>query len=519
MRRSAGSPARVPWFAAAAVVVGSMLAGALVAACSPPVPPGPTRVPGSTPPARGAAPPASVEPCARTLRDLVAAASPGDTVRAPACVYREEVAIDKSISLVAEPGAEIRGSDVWTDWQRVGERWLGDRVPAFEDSGECRTDDSLCRRPEQVFIDGRPLTRVAGEPSTGQFAIDGDRRVVLADDPTGRLVEVATREHWITVTAPDVTVRGFVMTHAASPAQNGALQARAGADRLSIVDNRLSEGHAALISLQDLRGARIEGNDLGWGGQLAIHMGGERGVSDIEVSGNRIHDNNTQGFNPGWEAGGMKVSISDHVTIADNEIWGNGGPGVWVDIRSSDVVVSGNRIHHNERSGIFFEISSRGRIVSNEIWENGYGAPDWMQGSGILLHTSNHTEVADNTLAWNADGIGFQSQDRDDRPEDPTDNSIHDNVIVMEDGGDTKLALGWVQDWNGPLFDAAANNRGDRNAFYYPGPEGQFDRFGWDGPAKRLAAFNETPGGREGRYLTPDEASAVLRRLGLLPGG
>jgi hypothetical protein len=49
-----------------------------------------------------------------SIQDLVDAASPGAVVEVPGgCVYRETITINKPLTLKGDPGAEIRGSDVW----------------------------------------------------------------------------------------------------------------------------------------------------------------------------------------------------------------------------------------------------------------------------------------------------------------------------------------------------------------------------------------------------------------------
>ena len=47
-------------------------------------------------------------------------------------VARETLSIDKPLTLIGETGAEIRGSDIWSAWQRQGSAWVSaDAVPAF----------------------------------------------------------------------------------------------------------------------------------------------------------------------------------------------------------------------------------------------------------------------------------------------------------------------------------------------------------------------------------------------------
>ena len=96
--------------------------------------PAPTEAPRTTVAVKGQAVPpvrtAQAPDCSRKLQSLVDEAAPSAVVSVPACVYRETVTVTKPIALVAEPGAEIRGSDVWSDWTQTG-RPLGPWWPAL----------------------------------------------------------------------------------------------------------------------------------------------------------------------------------------------------------------------------------------------------------------------------------------------------------------------------------------------------------------------------------------------------
>jgi hypothetical protein len=163
----------------------------------------------------------------------------------PACVYRERVIIHKPITLDARPGAEIRGSDVWTGWKRSGSYWLEGPLPTFTAHGMCSGGEHRCLWPEQVFFDGEPLEQVASDPASGQFAVEVNRDVVLADDPAGHTVEVTTRTGWIVGLSDGVIIRGFTMRHAANDSQNGAIENK-GRSRWTIENNVLSDAHGAV---------------------------------------------------------------------------------------------------------------------------------------------------------------------------------------------------------------------------------------------------------------------------------
>ncbi len=445
-------------------------------------------------------------PATGDLQTLIDAAAPGERVTVPPGLYREMVTVRRPIVLDGA-GAEIRGSDVWTDWSVVDGVWRsGDAIPPLETGGVCRAE--RCAWPEQVFSDGTPLLQVRSSPLSGQFAIDGERRVVLADDPNSRLVEVTTRPHWMVIEAPDVTIEGFTMRHAASPAQFGGLHGSAQADRLTVRDVTLSDAHGALAGFHGMTGASLLDSDLRRGGQLGI-QGGGTGTTDLLISGNRVADNNTEGFDPGWESGGMKLALATGLRVIDNVVTGNDGPGIWCDIDCRDVVYSGNRVASNTGAGLFFEISDGARIFDNEVTENGWGYPTWGWGAGILISSSTDAEVFDNVLTWNADGISVISQIRD-RPSGDAvvGTSVHDNTVMLDAAGGFGLA--WLQDWPGPMFEPASGNAGLDNGFWIDPAATERCHFEWDGCRQDLAAFAATPGGQQTTLLTDVERDTLL---------
>jgi len=461
--------------------------------------------------ASAAATAAASEPAPGTLQALVDAASPGAVVVVPAGVYREEVVVGKSLTLRGD-GAEIRGSDVWTEWRSDGSRWRSElAVPPLRGGGVCR--EPRCAWPEQVFLDGTPLGQVASNPGPGQFSIDADRRIVVADDPDGRQVEVTVRQRWLTIQAPDVTIEGFTMRQVASPPQHGGLQALPGADRLTVRSVRLSDSHGALISFQGVAGASLISSELDRGGQLGVHAGGD-GTTDLTIEDTRIEHGNTEGFDPAWEAGGLKAALAINLRLIDNEVGDNDGPGLWCDIDCRDLVASGNRIHGNSGPGIMFEISDGASIEDNVVWENGWGHPTWGWGAGILVSSSTAATVRDNLLAWNADGISVISQRRN-RPagDDVRDTSVTGNTVISDPAAGYFLA--WLQDWPGPLFAGGSANTGADNRFWPAGAERSGCHFEWSGCIDHVAAFERTPGGSGSVYLSDDDAVAALEAAGV----
>lgn len=466
----------------------------------------------------------SVTPaCEDSLQAKIDRASAGGTVRlADDCVYRESVTVDKPLELVG-PG-EIRGSDVWGGWTRSGPYWVStESVPEFPmlSRFRCEEGNERCLWPEQVFVDGEPLEQVASGPRPGQFALDGARRVVLADDPAGRRVEVTVRPAWVVGESAGVTVRGVAMKHAAMDGLwNG------GYPGWTVEESDLSWAHTSNLKLTLAGGLVARANELHHGGQLGLASN----KAAIEVSGNRVYSNNTEGFDPGWEAGGMKISQPFAALVSENDVHANGDIGIWLDTvneEQSSVEIARNRVHDQPWQGIRVEITKNFSVRENVVWENGWARGDSYNGAGISVDGSFDGTVTENVLAWNASGIGVVQQDRS-RPEEvpyqTTRNVrlLHNRVIQDEVSGSTDhAAIFFNGDANAvaegarSLYDPAMNNGGSENRFWFDEPEGATNRFKWTGQIKTLSGYNATPAESGGRYLSDGRKDALLREYDL----
>jgi len=447
------------------------------------------------------------------LQSAIDGAASGATVVVPDCDFRVTLMLDRPITLRAPAGAMIDGSDVWTAWD--GRRSLA-TVPALVAVDACSTQQSACADRRRVWLDGAQLRSVEADPSSGEFAIDSSGHVLLGDDPAGRLVEVVVRETWMTVNASDVTVEGFTMRNASNAPQTGAVRVKSGVSRFTLRDCDLGYAAGANVSIGVANDSVIENCDIHHGGQLGVHLGGDgtNGYGNV-LRNNNIHDNNTAGFDPEWEAGGVKATRQTGLKMTGNTVSGNVGPGLWCDIYCRDIVVSDNRIYHNTHAGIFFEVSTGAKIANNRIWENGWSKASWGWGAGILISSSGGADVSGNIVAWNYVGISVLSQNRQDWSHSATDNNVHDNVVIAE--GD-RYAVIWAQDWSGVLWNASSNNRGANNRYWVNSAEDGRRRFAWQGDKGSLSAFNTTPAENAGSYLTDSQKTTTLSDAGMPPG-
>jgi parallel beta-helix repeat protein len=457
--------------------------------------------------------------CSKSLQSLIDAAPAGSVLDVPACIYHEMVTISKPLTLDGHGAAQIRGSDVWTAWTATGNGFVsGLTVPAFstDHQGVCADGSNRCNWPEQVFVDGTPLTEVSpgSTPGAGQFALDNARHVVLHDDPSSHVVEVTTRDRWVDTESDNVTIQGMIFWHAANPAETGAVgnQNRNG---WTLQDSQLYSAHGGIVSLGGASNpntqTRVLRNVIAGSGYEAID--GFRNVNTL-IQGNSIYNNNLSGFDSvNWAGAGIKVVQFTNLVIDQNEVRNNAGPGLWCDIGCQTVTFSNNRVHDNQGAGILFEISSGAKVFNNAIWNCSPDAP------AINISSSANAEVYGNVLAWNNLGIAVFSEERSNRPGQGTVNiNVHDNTILSN--GQSALALQWFQRGSGNLFDAGSGNTGSSNSFWYPGAEDGSNRFRWQRYITSLNDFKQTPTGANARYISTTDRDQILSGWGIpKPGG
>lgn len=112
-------------------------------------------------------------------------------------------------------------------------------------------------------------------------------------------------------------------------------------------------------------------------------------AKDIEIRGNRVHDQVVYGIDPHDRTTGLVVE--------DNEVWGNGSHGI---IFSVDVggVVRDNHSHGNGGNGIVMDQGSDEVVISGNLVEGN-------EGDGVVLIGSSKTQIRDNVIQGNRVGV------------------------------------------------------------------------------------------------------------------
>lgn len=424
----------------------------------------------------------------KTIARAAQIAQAGDTIIVKAGLYRESVPLRKSgtekapISFVANPAGKVilSGADVVTGWTRVPGDAPIYRIPwnhvfAIDYHNgrpiEHHPDDEpLWGRAEQVIADDKQLLPVlgldglqkawqahvaAGRPKTlpsplphlggpfaGQFAVESEfvldtekkfLYVWLADgsDPNKHQMEAATRgqtfgvNYWESKEGVQyVQVRGFVFRYGASFPQRAVISL-----------------HGAHNLMEDCRIEQMSGAGVAVGGTLRRcvvtgcgQTGGSAGGDGFVNEDDLWEGNCWKPINRGWDAGGVKMAVTNGGLFRRCAFRRNGGPGLWFDIDVRNVLVTECIFEENEGSGLFVEISRRNRILNNLALRNGVGVvgkgDDWAAG-GITLAESEDCIVSNNTCVGNKDGITFREQGP--RPLDTPDGTIayHDTRDIV----------------------------------------------------------------------------------------
>jgi hypothetical protein len=158
------------------------------------------------------------------------------------------------------------------------------------------------------------------------------------------------------------------------------------------------------------------------------------------MTGCTVRNNNTKGFDRGWEAGGNKICLARGVTLEHSTFIANRGNGIWFDIGNEDCVVRNCLIADNDDAGIFYEISYGLHAHDNVILGNGlaFTPGAWGAAAGISLSSSPGCTIERNLILGNKEGFNFREQQRstpriDNRKSEPVwnhDQTIRHNVLA-----------------------------------------------------------------------------------------
>lgn len=402
--------------------------------------------------------PGTVERPWKTVAKAAETARAGDVVVIRGGVYRERVLVKTSgtaqapIRFEAAPGEHVvvTGADRLTGWRKADETrpiysvaWphkfiTWNRTMAHPADEYHR----VIGRCEQVAVDGYLLRQVlsADQLAPGAFFVDITNQTLLVwdngnRDPNKTDVEASVRQELLLVEGDHVHVRGLRFRYAANMAQHGAI----------VLAGRHDTMEDCVIEAMNASGAAFTGEDT------VVRRCVFRDNGQIGFGASRAHrllfteclveNNNTKGFDRGWEAGGDKLVLCRDAILERSRFVRNRGHGIWFDIGNTNCTVRQCLIADNEDAGIFYEISFRLLAHDNVIVGNGFATTPgaWGAQAGISLSSSPGCVIERNLIVGNREGFNFREQTRttptiEDRGEHPVwnhDQLIRHNLIVL----------------------------------------------------------------------------------------
>ncbi|RRD29409.1 DUF1565 domain-containing protein [Actinomyces bowdenii] len=401
----------------------------------------------------------------QTISTAIDAASTGDTIELADGTYREgELSVGKGLTIRAAQGATpvISGAKVPETWTNAGNGTWSTGHDMVRFCTVCTTNadpeaEGMAAHPEQVFVDGKPLTQVASraEVTASTFYVDdpdpvtlkeaGNNRAgynvkphtgtsyVIGVDPAQHEVEVVQHHRALSATADNVTLSGLVVEKYSAVQRwdyddpeigtlsgGGMVVASGGNLRIEGSTFRYSSS-AGAVQVIDATDAVVTGNRFEENGSNGFGINNSTGVT-VERNlwrSNNTADHITTGCGAYCTLADTKITHADGVRFAFNTVdysdagydisepavyADQRGAGVWFDEGVINSEIVGNYFV-NTPVAMFNEVSSNNLIASNIV-----------EGAGVGIHVSgsDKTRIWNNTISHALTSVMIQEDSRSD---------------------------------------------------------------------------------------------------------
>jgi hypothetical protein len=314
--------------------------------------------------------------------------------------------------------------------------------------------------PADLWVDGAAYTRVdrTAELRTQTWYFDvASLTALMTDDPRGHAIEINNTVSCFEGDSTGVVLTDLIIENYANPAQQPVIPGNPGWQvHNCVVRRNHGVGFGVGVGGAVIGGQAIENGQLGVTGTAC---------DGARVDGVEIRGNNYAGYDPDWEAGGLKIVDARRVEVTNCRVNGNQGVGIWGDIECSDWLCRANEVVQNDQAGILFEISRAGRLIGNRTIGNGGGGKAFLRAN-IVLQNSRDCEIAENEVevAPGGNGIAMTYEKRGTGPFGPRqtrDNLVSGNQIrhIAPDGlngidayQDIEEARHWSNFWNNNTY-------------------------------------------------------------------
>ena len=375
---------------------------------------------------------------AATLQERIETAAPNETIRVEAGIHAGPIVINKSLTLIAENGAEIRGNG------------FGKVVTI--------SADDVTLRGLRITGSGLRLS----DDDAGVF-ITGNRakidKCIIADSLHGVYLKKVSGAQVLNNRIQGKTT----LTASTEPVEKGIGQSSENCDT-TLVANRRGNG----IHQWNCEGNLIRGNEI---------SDTRDGIYFSFTNNSRVENNLIR-----HARYGLHYMYSDGNTFENNTFTENAaGAAIMF---SKEMVVRGNRFIDNRgyrAYGLIIQSSDRSRFEQNEISENAVG---------LSFNQCNQNEIAGNRVTRNYIGLRFGSNSDGNRF---TENIFTGNLHPIETGASDVSGSLWAVHGIGNLWDTELDLDLDRDGIVDL-PHRELDLFGIlrrDFPA--IAFLSESP--------------------------
>jgi hypothetical protein len=368
---------------------------------------------------------------AEPFKTIVAAAKhakAGDTVLIHAGIYREGVALKASgvasqpiTFQAAEPSKVImRGSALVSGWtHEAGDShiYVHNGWTKYFDRVDPTRSDARGKARNQLFSEGAYVEEVPQrtELRENTFFIDRDKQrihvwLLKGEDPNHKRIEVSDREFLFNTSGNSyIVIRGIRFEHGANAQQRNALVRIVGGKHCLMEDCRIEWAAGEGLRLEGAKHVlrRSVFNHCGEVG-FSICQSTECLVEQCESSHNDLHPGKE--YSTGWGGGGSKHCYNWRLVIDRHQAHHNNGSGIWFDVSNNECEVKNSFCSYNEGAGLFYEISYALSAHDNVMLKNGLGTPanGWRAGGGIFLCGSAGCRIERNLLIGNFEGFQFR---------------------------------------------------------------------------------------------------------------
>ena len=316
---------------------------------------------------------------------------------------------------------------------------------------------------------GRELRQVPTQSAvtSGTFYVNySTGKMYVGSDPTGKSVVASDLPQAFQLLGSGTKLKGFgIRRYADSVPHQGVITAYSDATNIEnvVVTDSATAGIGIFGSNSRLNRVTVLGS-----GQLGI---GAHESDNFAITNSVVANSNDQYFNPTPSAGGVKVTTSRGVTLANSDIRNTYGNGFWADESTYDITVVNNVIHANTGRGVFLELSSKAVVADNLI--------KWNGEEQFIARNTNGVQLWNNTIYGLSKPIEFGMDDRTPsnsryatdprRPfPDPTMTWVMGNTTIGNNVVQGKKYLLDIEDYTGTRSASSLGFKANGNVYSQP---------------------------------------------------